>query len=130
MVDTNGPGTVEVDSPGGRSLALATAYQASDPKKAAYITLTIECTSTQSLAAGETNTGEVRCGPNASVASGGGTVVGQYKNAVGGSLSLGNLNITNMNTISILLPAGHYFAIRQTAGSGMQVALTADQAVK
>lgn len=121
---------LEVNNPGARSLSLATAYQASDPTKAAYITLTIECTATQSLAIGQTCTGEVRTGPTNAVASGGGMVVAQYKNAVGGSLSLGNLNITNMNTVSILLPAGHYFSIIQTAGSGMQVTLTADQAVK
>lgn len=121
---------LEVNNPGARSLALATAYQASDPTKAAYITLTIECTATQSLAVGETCEGEVRSGPTNAVASGGGMVVGKYKNAVGGSLSLGNLNVTNMNTISILLPPGHYFAVHQTAGDGMQAAQTADQAVR
>lgn len=126
----SGFGTLEVNGPGARSLSLATAYQASDPTRAAYITLTIECTATQSLAVGETCEGEVRSGPSNAVASGGGMVVAKYKNAVGGSLSLGNLNVTNMNTVSILLPPGHYFAIRQTSGDGMQVALTADQAVK
>lgn len=122
--------TLEVNSPGSRALSLDTAYQASDQTKAAYITLTIECTATQTLTNGQTCEGEVRSGPTSAVATNGGMVVGKYKNAVGGSLSLGNLNLTHTSTISILLPIGHYFAIKQTSGTGMQVSLTADQAVK
>ncbi|MFG9883557.1 hypothetical protein ACG3SK_21705 [Pseudomonas aeruginosa] len=40
-----------------------------------------------------------------------------------------NLNSQQANTYSVLLPAGWYFAVRQTAGSGLQVVSAFDQAL-
>lgn len=109
-----------------RTLALATAYQATDPTKAAVITLSLDCTITGVISVATSCQGEVRVGATTAVATGTGNIAGLYKNSLG--LSIIN-NLGQDMTITVLLPIGGYFAVRQTAGSGLSTANAFDQSI-
>lgn len=121
-------GISDLGAPTSRSVALATAYQATTNTKAAFVTLTLNCDATLSLVGGTNCAGEVRIGNSNAVATGGGTAVATYRNQNTGALTVG-LSLTQgiANTIPVFLPAGWYFAVRQTAGSGLSVATVVDQ---
>lgn len=124
------PSTVIVGSPNTRSLALATAYQATDNTKPAFVTVTLTSTASITLTTGTTISGEVRMGTTTAVATGTGTQIGSYTNSITGTLVVGaNISTASNSVLSFMLPAGQYFAIRQTAGSGLSIVSAYDQAV-
>lgn len=109
--DTIGPPVV-------RTLALATAFQASDPTKPAYVTINLTSVANLTLAVGTTNTADIVIGATAAVATGVGTVIGKYRNSLTGTLIVGlGINTDSAVTILLPLPAGWFFAIRQTGGA-------------
>lgn len=115
-------------APSSRSLSLATAYQCTDNTKPCLMTITLQSTSGISLSGAVNNEGAITLGPTSAVASGTGTNIATYKNNLGGTLVVGlNLNSNQANSYTVAVPAGWYFAVRQTAGSGLQVVSTFEQ---
>lgn len=121
--------TVPAGSPNSISVSLATAYQATNAAKPALVSINLTSTAALSLSGGTTNTADVVIGSTSGVASGTGTVIAKYANTNTGALTIGlNLSTVSGVPVSFILPAGWYFAVRQTAGT---VAITSafDQAV-
>lgn len=124
------PTEFSVGSPTSRSVSLSTAYQCTNTARPCSITITLQAQSSVSLSGASNNEGAVTIGSTSGVAAGTGTNIATYKNNLGGTLVIGlNLNSQQANTYSVLLPAGWYFAVRQTAGSGLQVVSAFDQAL-
>ena len=116
--------------PTSRSLSLATAYQCTNTAKPCVVTINLNSTANLTLSGGTTIVGEVRVGNANTVASGGGTAVGAYKNSLTGTLVVGvTLASDSYNSITVMVPTGGYFAIRQTSGSGLTVVSAFDQVV-
>lgn len=110
--------TVSIGSPNTRSLALATAYQATASTKPAIVTVNLTSAAALSLTAGATNTADIVIGATNAVASGTGTVIGKYANSLTGTLVVGlAINTSSGAPITFALPAGWFFAVRQTAGT-------------
>jgi len=107
-----------VGTPTARTLSLATAYQATDTSKPAVVTVNLTSTATLSLTGGTTNTAQIVIGSTNGVASGTGTVINQYSNTNTGALTVG-LNLSTVSAVpaTFTLPAGWYFAVRQTSGT-------------
>jgi hypothetical protein len=111
-------------SPNARTVSAATAYQCTDTAKPCVVTLTVTCPLTLSILAGATCAGEVRIGSNNTVATGGGTNIAPINRNASGIIGLS----TNDNeTKTITVPAGWFFAIRQTTGTGMTIVAVFDQ---
>lgn len=105
--------------PATRTFALATAYQCSDNTKPCLLTVTLTSTASITLTAGTTNTADVVIGTTSGIATSGGTRIAQYSNSLTGSLVVGaNINTASNSTYTISMPAGGFFAMRQTAGTG------------
>lgn len=126
--NTGANGTVSYGAPSSRTVALATAYQCTDTTKPCILTLTLQANSSISLSGTSNNEGNIVIGSTNAVTSGTGTAVATYRNQLGGTLVIG-LNITSnqSNTYSVFLPAGWYFAVRQTSGTGLQVVSAFEQ---
>jgi hypothetical protein len=94
------------------------------------VTITLQSQSSFSLGGTSNNEGAITLGSTAAVNVGTGTSVATYKNNLGGGLVVG-VSITSQqaNTYQIAVPAGYYFAIRQTSGTGLQVVSAFDQTV-
>ena len=107
-----------VGAPNSRTVALATAYQATDNTKPAIVSVNLSSTASISLSGGATNTADIVIGSTNAVASGTGTVIGKYGNSNTGTLTVG-LNLSTISAVgySFALPAGWFFAIRQTGGT-------------
>lgn len=107
-----------VGSPNSRSVSLATAYQATDTAHAALVAINLTSTASISLSGGTTNSATVVIGSTNGVAGGTGTVICNYSNSNTGALTIG-LNLSTVSAVpcSFVLPAGWYFAARQTAGT-------------
>lgn len=116
-------------SPNALTVSLATAYQATTPAKPAVVTINVASTANFSIAGGTTNTADVLIGATNAVASGTGTVVGKYANSVTGTIAAG-LNMNSQSTVQYILhlPAGWFFAVRQTGGT-VSIVSAFDQAV-
>lgn len=115
--------------PNARTLSLATAYQALDPSHDAEITINLTSSASLTLTAGTANTADVVLGATTAVANGTGSVVGKYANTLTGALVVGaNLAVAGAEEIRIRVPAGWYFAVRQTAGS-VTIASAFDQSI-
>jgi len=107
-----------IGAPNALALSLATAYQATDPTKAALVTVNITSTASITLAVGTTNTADVLIGATNAVAGGTGSAIGKYRNSQTGALVVGaNLNTDSTVQYTFFLPAGWFFAVRQTAGA-------------
>lgn len=103
-----------------RTVALATAYQASDTSKPAIVTVNLDSTSSISLSGTSNNEGQVVMGSTSGVASGTGAAMCQYRNNLGGGLVIGlTLTTRSTQTCVLALPAGWYWAVRQTSGTGL-----------
>ena len=104
--------------PVSRTIALSTAYQNTDPSRSALYTVNITSASTMSLGGTVTNEGGIWIGSTNGVASGTGSRVGEYKNALGGAVVIGvNLSTTQAQPYTFLVPKGWYFAVRPTVGA-------------
>lgn len=110
--------TNSVGSPTSRSLSLATAYQATTTSKPAVVTVNLNSTAGLTLTTGATNTAQIVIGSTNAVASGTGTVIGNYSNSLTGTLVVGlAINTASASPITFVLPANWYFAVRQTSGT-------------
>lgn len=109
---------ISVAAPTSRSLSLATAYQATDNTKPSFVTINLTSTAAISLSGGATNAADIVIGSTNGVAVGTGTQIGKYTNSNTGSLTIG-LNLSTISGVgySFALPAGWYFAVRQTSGT-------------
>lgn len=116
-------------APNSRTLALATAYQATDPTKPAVVTINITSTANFSLSGGTTNSADLLIGATNGVAGGTGTVINKYSNSITGTIAVGlNQNSVMAVSYTIALPVGYYFAVRQTAGT-VSITSAFDQSV-
>lgn len=122
-----GPSTI--GSPNALAPSLATAYQASDPTRAAVVTINLSSAAGLSLTSGETHTADVLIGSTNAVAGGTGTVAGKYNNSLTGVLGVGlGVNVASANPIVFTLPIGWYYAVRQTSGT-VSIVSAFDQAI-
>lgn len=122
-----GPSTI--GAPNSRSLSLATAYQCTDTSKPCMATVNITSTANFSLTGGTTNSAAVVLGATNAVASGTGSTIGSYTNSVTGTIAVGlNLNSQSVQSYTVPVPAGWFFAIRQTAGT-VSIVSAFDQAL-
>lgn len=105
-------------APNTRTLAQNTAYQCTDPTRSCEFSINLSSAPTLTLAGGSTNTASIIIGPTSAVASGAGTAVGSYSNALTGTVVVGiALNAGSQNTVTVPVPAGYYMAIRTTSGT-------------
>lgn len=103
-----------VGYPSSRSITLATAYQCTNTAKPCQIVINVRCPLTLSLLVGATCEGEIRVGSSNTVATGGGANIAPiYRNASG----IIGLSTNDIETKTISIPAGGYFAVRQTTGA-------------
>lgn len=107
-----------IGTPTSRTFSLATAYQPTDNTKAAVVTINLSSTANISLSGGTTNTATVVLGSTTGVATGTGSIICNYANSNTGTLTIGlNLSTIAATTCTFAVPAGYYFAVRQTAGT-------------
>jgi hypothetical protein len=124
---SQGPAGVNAIGTGNsRSGAFATAYQATDPTKPAYVTVFYSCTLTAALLSPAASTIELRTGSTNSVATGGGIQADTFSNSLSVSIVL-SLGWTGSGTLRAFLPTGYYFAARQTAGTACTFVSVLDQ---
>lgn len=116
-------------TPTSRTLSLATAYLATTTTKPAMVTINLTSTANFSLVGGTTNTADILIGSTTGVATGTGTIMCKYGNSITGTIAVGlNMNSVAAYSCTLALPAGYYFAIRQTAGT-VTITSAFDQAV-
>lgn len=111
-----------------RSLSLATAYQASTSAKPALVSVEIECVATATLGSAQANTIELIIGSTNGVASGTGTKADTFRSDLSVSIII-SLAFTGRQFLKACLPAGWYFAVRRTVGTGMTISSAFDQTV-
>lgn len=122
-----GPATV--GSPTTRSVSLATAYQCTDNTKPCAFSINVTSTANFSVLGGTTNSGDVLLGSTNGVAGGTGTIIGRYSNSVTGTIAVGlNMNSVYAGQYVVMVPAGWWIAVRQTAGT-ISIASAFDQAL-
>lgn len=128
---TNKPSfTPVVGAPTSRTLALATAYQCTNTARSCFVVITLQSQSSISLSGTSNNEGAVTVGATNAVSSGTGTNIATYKNNLGGTLVVGLvINSLQANTYTVAVPPGWFFAVRQTAGSGLQIASAFEQSI-
>lgn len=116
-------------SPTARTVAKATAYQATTPAKPATITINLTSDAALTLSGGNAPEADIVIGAANTVAAGTGTVIAKYKNGIAGSLVIG-VNVTNTQTtpFTFTLPANWYFAVIQRVAT-VNVVSCFDQAV-
>lgn len=114
-------------SPVTRTVALATAYQASTPAKPAVVTIIVESIVTVGIGTPSTNTLELIMGATNAVSGGTGTLADTYRLDL--SVTLISLGLTGRQKLTCNLPAGWYFAVRRTVGTGASIVSAFDQTV-
>lgn len=106
-------------TPVAASPVLGTAYQAT---VASLVSVMTRATYSITLAATLTDTVELRIGPDATVATGGGTKVAEAIFGLTGiAVSIG-MGIDQENQLTALVPAGWYWSVRRTAGTRAVIA--------
>jgi len=105
--------TFNFGSPTARTLAMSTAYQATDQSKAAIITVTASCTNATTVLAASACTMNARVGTSGLTCSTG-TVVGTWTSTYALGLLLTN---TSGSPFDVKLPIGSYFILCPTAGT-------------
>lgn len=109
---------VVVGTPTTRTLSLATAYQCTNTLLPCAVTVNLSSTASITLTSGTTNTAVVTIGATSGVSSGTGTNICPYTNSQTGALVVGaNLATVSTAACVMVIPAGWFFAIRQTAGT-------------
>lgn len=117
-----------VGAPVARTLAFATAYQATTNTKPAAVSIVVDCTTTISLGSPQANTVELIIGATNAVASGTGTLADTFRSDLSVSILI-SLGWTGRQSLQCTLPVGYYFAVRRTAGTGMTIVSAFDQAL-
>ncbi len=120
-------GVNAIGTPNARSLSLATAYQATNTAKPAFVTVVLECIVTVGIGSPQANTVELIIGSTNAVASGTGTLADAFRSDL--SVTLISLGWTGRQSVRANLPTGWYFAVRRTAGTGCTISSALDQAV-
>lgn len=127
---TGAPGVNAFGSPNSRTLALSTALQATDPTRPAVVTINLTSTASLSLSAGTTNTADIVIGSSSSIGTTGGTVVGKYSNSITGTLVVGlGISTVSAQPITLHLPVGWYWSVRNTGAGTISITSQFDQAV-
>lgn len=118
-----------ISSPNARTLSLATAFQATDSSKAAFVTVNLTSTANLSLSGGTTNSATIVIGSTSAVASGTGTIINNYANSNTGALTIG-LNLSTISAVpaTFALPKNWFFAVLQTSGT-VSITSAYDQAL-
>lgn len=107
-----------IGPPSSVALTLATAFQATDPTKAAVISINLNSVASITLGGGTVNTADVLIGATSAVAAGTGSIVGKYRNTLSGAVIVGvGINSDCISQIQCVLPIGWFYAVRQTAGT-------------
>lgn len=114
-----------ISAPNTRSVSLATAYQATDTTKPAFVTVILDCTVTVGIGSPQANTVELIIGSTNAVASGTGTLADSFRSDL--SVTLISLGWTGRQSIRAQLPVNWYFAVRRTAGTGCTISSAIDQ---
>lgn len=114
-----------ISAPNTRSLSLATAYQATDNTKPAFVTAILECVVSVGVGSPQANTVELVIGSTNAVASGTGTLADAFRSDL--SVTLISLGWTGRQSVRANLPIGWYFAVRRTAGTGCTISSAYDQ---
>lgn len=99
------------------TVAFATAYQAPDITKSAFLSVMIETAYTVTVAGGQTDEVEVRIGTDNTVATGGGARVGTFKTSLTGILGTVGMGTSDRGQIAVMLPPGWFFSVRRLAGT-------------
>lgn len=108
-----------------RSIAFATAYQATNPAKPAFLKIIIDLTTTVGIGSPQANTVELIIGPTNAVAGGTGTVEDTYRSDL--SVTLISLGFTGRQALQGILPVGYWWAVRRTAGTGISIISATDR---
>lgn len=118
-----------IGTPNTLSMSLATAYQATNSAKPAFVTITLSSSAQLTISGGQTQTAQIVIGSTSAVASGTGTAIGTSSNSQTGTVVVGVALTAGMTgTTTIALPAGWYFAVRQTSGT-VSIASAFDQSI-
>lgn len=121
-------GSNAIGAPNARTVAFATAYQATDPTRPAFVQISVSCTATIALGSPQTNTVELRIGPTNGVATGSGSQVDVFSSSLSVSVIL-TVGWTGQQMLKASLPTGYYFAPRILAGTGCTISQASDQSL-
>lgn len=122
--------TADPDTPNNRTLAFATAYQATDPTKPAFVSVSIDAFYPSLLIAAYNDVVELRIGPASTVAGGtSGYVVGTWRLAFTAVVTLVGSAIGGRGQLNAMLPAGWYFSVRRTSGTVATISGAIDQSL-
>lgn len=110
--------SLTIGPPVARTVALATAYQATTNTKPAIVTVNLTSSATISISGGTVNAADIVIGATNAVASGTGAIVNKYANSNTGTLNIG-LNLSTVAGVPCVffLPIGYWWAVRQTSGT-------------
>ncbi len=126
-LDARYAGKNVVGTPNARTISFATAYQATDPARACFFKALLQLATTVGVGSPSANTVELVVGPTSAVASGTGDVADRFRQDI--NLTLISLQLTAENAVQALVPAGHYFAVRRTSGTGITILSASDRAL-
>lgn len=107
------PAAFDFGYPSARSLSVSTSYQATDPSKAAIVTVSPQCVNSTTVIAASACTMQVRV-HNTTASCASGTVIATWTSTYALGLLLTN---TSGSPIDIKLPAGAHFILCPTAGT-------------
>jgi hypothetical protein len=116
-----------VGDPVPRTLSLNTAYQATDPTKAANVKIVLSTTTTIGVGSPQDNTFAVYVGTTNAVAGGTGTIGDTGGLAL--NVTLISLGLTQTQSATVMLGIGRYFAIRRLTGTQTVIASAYDQSL-
>lgn len=119
-----------IAGPAPRTVAMATAYQATDPTESALCIINLTSTAALTIGGGQTHAAEILIGPTAAVFTDPlATVVCQYRNSQTGGVVVGvALNSRLDMPCAFFLPQGWYFGPRVTSGTVLILSAT-DQSI-
>lgn len=103
--------------PADKTVAIGTAYQADVSAKVNFLCVTVDSAYSITVAGTQSDELELRIGPDASVASGGGYQAGTAKWSLTGLAVTIGMGIGDRTPMPILLPAGWFFAVRRLSGT-------------
>lgn len=107
-----------INAPNVLSLAMGTAYQATDPTKSALCIINFTSTASLTIGGGQTHTAEIVIGPTNAVSGGTGTVVCRYRNGQTGGVVVGvALNAELTVPCAFYLPRTWWYAPRLIGGT-------------